>query len=220
MVERLFTGDVVTSDGNSECKVTNLTSEWNTFHENVPRPAAYSFLPTINENSEGFQSATGDQATIERARFRTRRNSHPISFRDGILRTNWAFAKGKPAGGTRKCKQGLTGCRKCNSRDPMLSFKMLPKQDNIVFEKHTLDKIDEGDLLTESNEENDPVCCQNVRTQGHIVDTSTYSQNTTVRRSSYPVDSTALQQNNILTQNIRDFKQCQEGIVSKWMKFF
>ena len=223
MVERLFTGDVETSDDNREYKVTNLMNERVSFHENLPRPVEYSLLPTINENLEGFQSTTSDQATIQRIKFRTRRNSHPISFRERIIRTNLALAKSKPDGGAIKCKQGLTAltkCRKCSSRDPMLSFKILPKQDNIVFDKHTLDKIDEGDSMTELNEENDTVC-EKETIQGHsVVDMSMYSRNTTSRRSSYPVDSTVLHQSNTLSQNIRDFNQCQEGIVSKWMKFF
>ena len=220
MVERLFTGDVETTDGNRAYKVTNLMNERDSFLENLPRPVEYSLLPTINENLEGFQSTTSDQATIQRIKFGTRRNSHPISFREGIIRTNLALARSKPAGGARRCKQGLMKCRKCSSRDPMLSFKILPKQDNIVFDKHTLDKIDEGDSMTELNEENDTVC-EKETTQGHsVVDMSMYSRNTTSRRSSYPVDSTVLHQNNTLGQDIRDFKQGQEGIVSKWMKFF
>ena len=220
MVERLFTGDVETSDDNREYRVTNLRNERDSFHEHEPRPVEYSFLPTINENLEGFQSTTSDQAKLQRIKFTTRRNSHPISFREGIIRTNLALAKSKPAGGAIKCKQSLAKCRKCSSRDPMLSFKILPKQDNIVFDKHTLDKIDEGDSMTELNEENDTVCEKEIIHGHSVVDMSMYSRNTTSRRSSYPVDSTVLHQNNTLSQNMRDFKQCQGGIVSKWMKFF
>ncbi len=216
MVERLLTGDVDTS--NRECNVTNLMNEWDSFSENLPKSVEYDLLPTINENSEGFQSTTSDKATTLRTKFRTRRNSHPISFREGLTRTNLASTTNKLAGATR-CKQGPTKCRKCNSRDPMLSFKLLPKQDNIIFNKHKLDKIDEGDSMTELNEENDADFGKETGRRC-IVDISRYSKNMTGRRSSYPADSTALQQRNTLAQDIRDFKQCQEDIVTKWMKFF
>jgi hypothetical protein len=218
MVERLFTRDLDdTSTSNRKCNVTNLINERDSFSDDLPRPVEYDLLPTINENLEGFQSTASDEAIL-RTRFRTRRNSHPISFREGLTRTNSAF---KLSGDGLKCKQSQTKCRKCDSRDPMLSFKILPKEDNIVFDKHKLDKIEEGDSMTEPNEQND-ADCEEESCERHIIDMPKYSKNMglTGRRSSYPNDSTAFQQGNTLAQGIRHFTQCQEDIVSKWMKFF
>ena len=214
MVERLFTRDV---ENNCECNVTNLINKRDSFRENLPTSVDCSFLPTINENLEGFQSAISDQRTKFNT-FRARRNSHPVSFRESLTRTNSAVSASKLSGSAIKCKQRHTTCRKCKSRDPMLSFKARPKQNNIVFDKHKLDKIDEGDSLTEC-EENVADSGEGMRRQ-NIVNISSYSKNMTGRRSSYPADSTPIIQGNNLTQDFRDYTQCQKDIVSKWMKFF
>lgn len=215
MVERLFTRDV---ENNCECNVTNLINERDSFRESLPGPLNCGFLPTINENLEGFQSAISDQPT--KFRLRPRRNSHPVSIRESL--TNSAFTASKLSGSATKCKQSNKTCRKCKSKDPMLSFKTRPKQTNIVFDKHKLDKIDEGDSLTEC-EENDADCREEIINKANIVDISSYSRNMsymTGRRSSYPADSTPFIQRNNLAQDVRDCTQCEQEIVSKWMNFF
>ena len=203
MVERLFTRD---TDGNCKCNVTNLINEKDSICENLPRLAEQGFLPTINENFEGFEPPTRSETT--RHGLKTRRNSHPLTVRERLTKST--FRTRKFDDNAIKCKQSEAKCRKCLSRDPMLSVKMPPKQDNITFDKHKLDKIDEADTTTEFEEDTD---CETGTTNQHIVDASRYSMNMASRRGSYPVDSRVCMQ-----RNFREYTQCREDIVSKWMK--
>ncbi|XP_028392249.1 uncharacterized protein LOC114516858 [Dendronephthya gigantea] len=181
-------------------------------------PTECGFLPTIIENLEGFQATESDEAIL-RTRFgrhkdRARRNSYPNSIHEGLTGP-------RPASGVTRCKQSprQTKCRKCNSRDPMLRVKAIPKQDNIVFDKHKLDKIEEGESQLELAEENDGD--REKDATGHdMVDISNYSKIMTGRRGSYPVDSTDFFQSNTLARDIRDYSECKESIVTRWMKFF
>lgn len=221
MVERLYTRQVDIVDNKCECNVTNLINESDSFHENFRRPSdpiECGFLPTIIENSEGFQSTGRDEAILQtrfgRYKDRTRRNSYPNSSHEDLTRR-------RPASGVPRCKQSArqTKCRKCNSRDPMLSVKAIPKQDNIVFDKHKLDKIEEGESQSELVEEKDGEHEKDATGQD-MVDISNYSKIMTGRRGSYPVDSTDFFQNNTLARDIKDYSECRESIVSRWMKFF